>query len=261
MGSDLVVYAKAAFNTEVDRIAKSVPFFRSNPNTQEAYKLAAGNLIEVIIKNNLSNVAITKGGGDTPDDLDITTHDPTSTETYQELAEKVTGKLRTSLDTCTDDLSKCEQEKEKNRKAIEELTANITTLQADLRTQMSHAARSSQDLTAKLAELDSAKENDAESTQALNEATEQYKALIAESQTKLAETDTQLKETRAKIDGLTAEIEAADKKAQENEGLIQQLNETIARLQPQQKGGAVETHPLLALAAAISAATATLLPN
>ena len=204
-----------------------------------------------------------RGGGrdDGEPPPEVTTRDETSTETYQELAEKVTGKLRTSLDTCTEDLSRCEQEKEKNRKAIEELTANVAALQADLRTQISSAAKGSQDLTAKLGELDSAKSSDAESTKALSDATEQYKALIAESQTKLANTDTQLKETHAKIEGLVAEVEAADKKTQENEALIGELKGVIARLQPQQKGGAVETHPLLALAAAISAAATTLLPN
>jgi hypothetical protein len=196
-----------------------------------------------------------RGGADIPD---ITTRDPTTTQSYKELAEDVTGKLRTSLDTCTEDLSRCEQEKEKNRAAIESLTANIASLQADLRTQMANAAKSSQDLTAKLGDLDSAKASDAESTKALADATEQYKALIAESQAKLAETDTQLKETRAKIEGLTAEIEAADKKTQENEGLIADLKATIARLQPKaqaQAGGTLQTHPLLELAAAISAAT------
>ena len=270
--------ALQAFDTEMEKIdfRAYASILSDLPSFKVAYKKAAHTAILQQINSFIMTPPIPyKGGGDDGDDgdedaPDITTRDPTSTESYKELAETVTGKLRTSLETCTEDLSRCDQEKQKNRVAIETLTANIAALQADLRTQMSNAAKGSQELTEKLVDLDSAKSSDAESTQALANATEQYKTLIAESQAKLAETDTQLKETRAKIEGLVAEVEAADKKAQENQDLIAQLNETIARLQKQpqpqpqpqaQAGGALDTHPLLALAAAISAAAATLIPS
>jgi hypothetical protein len=255
VGGKPVDAAIQAFNKVIDPLLDANQWIRTDKNRKPAYKKAATALIRAIIVENIKQVNAQRGGADIPD---ITTRDPTTTQSYKELAEDVTGKLRTSLDTCTEDLSRCEQEKEKNRAAIESLTANIASLQADLRTQMANAAKSSQDLTAKLGDLDSAKASDAESTKALADATEQYKALIAESQAKLAETDTQLKETRAKIEGLTAEIETADKKTQENEGLIADLKATIARLQPKaqaQAGGTLQTHPLLELAAAISAAT------
>ena len=125
---------------------------------------------------------------------------------------------------------------------------------------MSNAAKVSQDLASKAAALDTAKAGDAESTTALSEATDTYKKLIADSQAKLAETDAQLVDTRAKIEGFNAELAAADKKAEENAALIAQLNATIAKLQKPQTGGALDTHPILALAAAISAAATTLLP-
>ena len=179
--------------------------------------------------------------------------------------------------TCDEDLSICEKEKEEHRQRIEELNATITSLQAELRSQMSNAARVSQDLAAKAADFD----------ETLEDPTEDYKTFIADSQAKFANTDTQLKEKRLQIKERASASAAADKKAEEAVALIAELKGIIAKLKPASlmpaslmpaslmpaslipaslipaslQGGGVVTHPLMALSAAISEAAANLLPK
>jgi hypothetical protein len=178
-------------------------------------------------------------------------------DSYEELADNVVSTLEESLMTCDEDLSICEKEKEEHRQRIEELHATIASLQAELRSQMSNAARVSQDLAAKAADFD----------ETLEDPTEDYKAFIADSQTKFANTDTQLKEKRLQIKELASASAAADKKAEEAAALIAELKGIIAKLRPASlmraslQGGGAVTHPLMALSAAISEAAANLLPK
>jgi hypothetical protein len=174
----------------------------------------------------------------------------TDSESYETLSKEVTEKLRNSLERSKADLSQCEKEREVHEEEIKTLTQKITTLQADIRKSMLDLA------TTLETNLDESKE-------APTDNTEQYKTLITETQKRLAESDTTLKEARQKLEGLKAETPSIDKKIQDLQGLIKDIEEVIATLNPspKQQGGSVQTHPLLELAAAISSATASLAPK
>lgn len=174
----------------------------------------------------------------------------TDSESYETLSKEVTEKLHHSLERYKSDLSQCEKQKEAHEEEIKTLTQKITTLQTEIRKSMLDLA------TTLETNLDESKEAPLDNT-------EQYKTLITETQKRLAESDTTLKEARQNLEGLKAETPSIDKKIQDLQGLIKDIEELITTLTPppKQQGGSVQTHPLLELAAAISSATASLAPK
>jgi len=190
-----------------------------------------------------------QGGGSLPET-------PITFESHEKLAEEVSQKFTAALDSSIEELSRCKKEKENSESVAKPLIEKINTLETDLHKHMSDAAKHAETLAETLKK--------SESTEALNNAMEEYKAITANS-TQITEIEKDITEAKARLELVEKEIKSADENIHAKEDLITRNKEVldyVETLRPRpvstaQKGGSY-AHPLLELSALISSAIRTL---